>query len=455
MAGRKIPISCVIVGSLLAFIRLSLAAREYELLGHDSYPILLASRIRSWSDFVGTFTERLMDGAYPGLFYRPLLNLTFAWDYAWWGLDPFGYQITNAALFVVAAGAVGALAYRLAGAAPAALIVAWAVFLLHPAHVEVIPVPARRAELLCCSFLALAVFSSLSPARLRAERSHWVPALWTAAAVAGKESAFVAPGIVFAAVFLVAGFGPARRAAGAHLGAVGLALAARLAVLGTLGGHTGPGVRGPLESLTRVPLIVSGWLVAPQPAMSRSVVGMVVILLLVAAATWVLVRSDSLRAAAVGVVWLASFAGLYTLAGWVDTWYATLPVAGWAVLLGVAATAFLRVLRSDPPAWIGLAALAGWLLWQSAYSPVVRPYEEWARGSNAVRTYLDRAAETLVEARTDVVTLDPVPYWVAPDGSRRTVLGAALLAEYSVEAWVTLRFPSTDVVVRCRGRAML
>ena len=67
--------------------------------GHDNYPILIASRIRSWADFVGTFTEPLMDGRYAGEFYRPLLNLSFAVDHALWGTAAWGFQLTNAILF--------------------------------------------------------------------------------------------------------------------------------------------------------------------------------------------------------------------------------------------------------------------------------------------------------------------------------------------------------------------
>ena len=66
---------------------------RYGLLGFDCYPIIVTSRVRSLSDFLGNFTEKLMDGRYEGPppftseFYRPLVNWSFAVDEALWGLD--------------------------------------------------------------------------------------------------------------------------------------------------------------------------------------------------------------------------------------------------------------------------------------------------------------------------------------------------------------------------------
>jgi hypothetical protein len=74
--------------------------RSFGLLGMDTYPVILTSRVESWADFWRTFSEKLMDGLYPGGdFYRPLLNLSFTIDYALWGLRPLGYQLSNVLLF--------------------------------------------------------------------------------------------------------------------------------------------------------------------------------------------------------------------------------------------------------------------------------------------------------------------------------------------------------------------
>ena len=55
---------------------------RYGMLGHDSYPILLTARIRSLDDLWACLSQPLMDGRFEGAFYRPLLDLSFAFDEA-------------------------------------------------------------------------------------------------------------------------------------------------------------------------------------------------------------------------------------------------------------------------------------------------------------------------------------------------------------------------------------
>ena len=54
----------------------------FPLLGFDSYPEILTSRILDLDDFIGTFTEQTSEDFYPSAFYRPVLNLSLAADYA-------------------------------------------------------------------------------------------------------------------------------------------------------------------------------------------------------------------------------------------------------------------------------------------------------------------------------------------------------------------------------------
>ena len=70
--------------SSAAFLNLT---RGYALLGWDAYPIVLTSRIDSLAGFFETFGDRLMDGRYPGVFYRPLFELTIALDHALWDIS--------------------------------------------------------------------------------------------------------------------------------------------------------------------------------------------------------------------------------------------------------------------------------------------------------------------------------------------------------------------------------
>jgi len=107
------------LGALLVFacaFVLHIDNLDNELLGWDTYATIIASRIESWADLWGTFSEVMMDGRLPfGDFYRPVGNLFIALDYAIWDLEPFGYQLTNLALWSLSASLVYLLARRLIG----------------------------------------------------------------------------------------------------------------------------------------------------------------------------------------------------------------------------------------------------------------------------------------------------------------------------------------------------
>jgi tetratricopeptide (TPR) repeat protein len=76
--------------------------------------------------------------------WYPLTWLSFSLDHALWGLDPFGFHLTNVLLH----GANAALFYMAAGSVPAALF-----FSLHPLRVESVAWITERSDLLSAFFL--------------------------------------------------------------------------------------------------------------------------------------------------------------------------------------------------------------------------------------------------------------------------------------------------------------
>jgi hypothetical protein len=123
-------------------------------LGHgfvrDDFAWIETSRIESSSDVIRLFTQQ------PG-FYRPLVSLTFSADYELWHLNPFGYALTNLALFVLAAGLVFRLARTLALPAAAALFAVgvWTLD-IHAPRMALLWISGRTALLLCVFALASA-----------------------------------------------------------------------------------------------------------------------------------------------------------------------------------------------------------------------------------------------------------------------------------------------------------
>jgi tetratricopeptide (TPR) repeat protein len=174
---------------------------------------------------------------------RPLVNLSFALNYAAGGLDVKGYHAANIALHALAALVLYGLVWRTlarsdggSGLAAAAQPIAMAtalVWAVHPLNTEAVTYLTQRSELLMGLSLLVTMYCALRAADSR----HHVR--WTVAAVAAclagtvsKESMVVAPVLVvlFDRVFL---YGSVREAL-TRRRALYLGLAANWLVLGWL-----------------------------------------------------------------------------------------------------------------------------------------------------------------------------------------------------------------------------
>lgn len=107
--------------------------------------------------------------------WHPLTIISYAIDYAIWGLDPFGYHLANNILHAVNTSLVFILALRLTALSTgretnrpatfelASAMVAALLFGLHPLHVESVAWVSERKDLLSTLFYLLAVMAYLSP----------------------------------------------------------------------------------------------------------------------------------------------------------------------------------------------------------------------------------------------------------------------------------------------------
>lgn len=431
----------------LAILATALLARQtlpVGLVGHDTYPVLLTS---------GDLGTELMAGRYTADFYRPVLNLSVALDRAVFGLDATGYQVISVLLFGSGGFVVFLVARRLLG--PSSLLgplAATAAYLLHPSHIEVVPVVARRADLLCWLFAGLAL--ALQPSI--PGRKALLAAVAGFLAMMSKEAGLLVPGLAFVTVLLLSegsGLGARLRASfRATLPlwiALGLALAIRLAVLGGIGGH-GESVRG--ASLERIPsamLAVWALLVEPQPVRAADVVGSPWVVLWsivfaagLAVAAFAREARPAFRAGAVAFLWLVFLAATYALAGGIQAWYLLLPAASFSILLGAAVegAAALRV-RFRAAALLA-AAVAILLVWQGRYSPLLLRYDAWDEATRATAGYLEPLGLRVEGATPGSAVLGgTLPDWIPVKPGAPSVRGASVLGPYSVEAWLELRFP--------------
>ncbi|GJM44147.1 MAG: hypothetical protein DHS20C21_09890 [Gemmatimonadota bacterium] len=448
----------------LALLGLVVAAtfrwtRNLGLLGFDSYAIILTSRIRSWADFVGTFTESLMDGRYPGDFYRPILNLTFAADYAAWGVDPLGYQWTSALLFGLAVVALHRLARTVAPGA-----VHWVVpfvFVLHPAASYVVPFPARRAETLCCLFLTLAVTSACAPSHRRRWLGPLAVAAFTALAIGSKETGYLAPPLMALAAWIaIPGSSlrerlleALRRAIPSGLAAVGMLLL-RWQILGGLGGHGSSEVATAPERIGEVALKIGERLVVP--ASEGLSVAWVVLATAAFAGVALLSRRQNAgsRAGAPALAWIAlSWLALscltYASAGRMTPWYIFIPAAAWSLVVAAMITWLVAGVRSNSrrlvgPSAIGLLGLILLVGYTSQQSLLLRPDQDWIKVTEASSAVLDSLRESL-EASTNGEAVD-MELAEAQKVEGRFRFGRQLPA-YAVQAWCELEMPDRNIRV--------
>ncbi|MDE2230798.1 MAG: hypothetical protein KGJ95_01855 [Candidatus Omnitrophica bacterium] len=163
----------------------------------------------SWSHWPDLFTRRYLTpgtigGGAPGpvynsgsVSYRPVLSLSYFFDYSLWKLDPFGYHLTNLVLHLFNTLLVYALLVAVCRNPTAALLGA-CIFGLHPTKVEAVAAIGYRADLLACFFQLLS-FLSFIYYRTRHKARYWTGCLAAYfLALFTKESAVVMPLIFLA-----------------------------------------------------------------------------------------------------------------------------------------------------------------------------------------------------------------------------------------------------------------
>lgn len=107
----------------------------------------------------GIFTKNTIDGAGEiSNYYRPLTTLTFAVDHAVWGLQPFGFHLTNIFLHTASALLVAVILYVLTKRKMMSFWIAL-IFALHPLQTEAVTYINSRGDSLSAFFgLLSAIF---------------------------------------------------------------------------------------------------------------------------------------------------------------------------------------------------------------------------------------------------------------------------------------------------------
>jgi len=251
------------------------ATLGYDFVWDDTLLIQQSWRLHHWQELpslLGShFWSEVGEASH---YYRPLVTLSFFLDVRVWGLNPFGFHLTNVLAHVAVTLAVLAVARRAMGSGLAAPICALA-FALHPLHTESISFVSGRTDVIATLFFLLAL---LAYDRGR-ERERWVWIAWSLGAyflaLLAKEVAIALPAVLAVWDRLVRGDLEDRRAVGrgvaryAAYGAVtGIYLGLRMVALGGLV-DSSAGAWGSLSTrtLTTLKIVAAyAWItIAPYP----------------------------------------------------------------------------------------------------------------------------------------------------------------------------------------------
>lgn len=126
--------------------------------GTDALTLIETSRINSLGDIPRIFTTPLMDGTEftkIATFYRPVSVLTYSVDHFLWGLNPFGFHLTNLLLHISVGFLIFVLLTKLGQGDCVLAGLAAGIFVLHPILAESVPAIDRRHDLIASLFLLL------------------------------------------------------------------------------------------------------------------------------------------------------------------------------------------------------------------------------------------------------------------------------------------------------------
>ena len=258
------------------------ATLGYEFVWDDTLLIQQSWRLHHWDELrqllLSQFWSEVGENS---RYYRPLITLTFFLDMKVWGLQPFGFHLTNLLAHAAVVWAVLAVARRVTGSEPAAVIGAVA-FALHPLHTESVSFVSGRTDVLAALFFLLAL---LAYDRGRDQPRWSFTACSLGAyllALLSKEVAITLPTVLALWDWRVRGDLRGRRAAwrgvaryASYGGVLALYLCLRLFALRGVGGSTA-GAWGPpiTRLLTTLETVASyAWMtIVPYPANAYRVI---------------------------------------------------------------------------------------------------------------------------------------------------------------------------------------
>ena len=161
-------------------------------------PLLIRDRIHlyTWNGLWQLLGSDFFGGtAQSTHYYRPAVTLTFFLDLLLWGLNPFGFHLTNVLAHTLTSVCVFGLARRVTREAPVA-VAAGVVFAVHPVHSESVAFVSGRTDVLAALFSVAALLAHARWLEGGGRRWRLLSLAAFAVAVLSKEAAVVVPALL-------------------------------------------------------------------------------------------------------------------------------------------------------------------------------------------------------------------------------------------------------------------
>jgi len=179
---------------------------NHYFVGPDTLTLIDTSRISSFQDFVKIFTTPLMHGSsfsHNVKLYRPISVLSFSLDYAVWGLQPFGYNLTSLLLHIFISILVFYLAYGLVKGNMWIPFLSALIFSIHPVLLENVIHTAQRQDILASFFLLLSFIFFQNYQKMKHKKLFIsFSLLFFLLGLGSKEFAIIFPFIIWSYLFL-------------------------------------------------------------------------------------------------------------------------------------------------------------------------------------------------------------------------------------------------------------
>jgi hypothetical protein len=472
--SRALIAASIVLPVLLAFV----AFRDvfaYSFTTGDILGLIRSSIIDHVSDLGRIFSEPLSGSVtdlVPFHFYRPVSTLSYSFDYAVWGLDPFGYHLTDVMLHAAVGACVALCARRVFGFSALVSMVLAALFVIHPLHVHTIPGMARRQDVLATLWLLVSLLLTVEGWERqdrRARTMRWLGYLTYLLALGSKETAVTLLPILFC--YRIVRFEERWVSVAAVINTLRTLLpfiiltAAFVAlhtwVLGGLGGYKAEGHGEQTHTLLRyVVAFVDDGLAAgarrggPEASTWAVCGGMLALFI----ATPFVVSRERRGLALVLIGWLASNVLVLVPAKRYVFWYSyafVIPFVGLTIL--VVLDSIKKLENRKPPeivsAGVVAVAFVGILALNLVRSPVVKSYSGWRVLSTFVTDFLRefdaRAAAMPMGAKIEVHDSTTIRRHVTD-----VFADSAVARTDAIQSWVAMKYPDKqfDIVWQTEKR---